>query len=97
MMFNNNFRKCPTCLRTYLPDNNSAKLIVDLINENGEQVGFGEYEYCSETCLNAKLDTIGLGVPNMFRVEITKKEKISSSPIKYKIVCREVKLTIETA
>lgn len=89
-----NFSKCPTCEKSF-ENHTGLILYVELESEFGDVLGTGNYFYCSETCMNAKLDTLGFGLPIHERIEIIKREQISKSPNRWRLVCKEIKLKIE--
>ena len=89
-----NFSKCATCEKSF-ENHNGLILYVELESELGDVLGTGNYFYCSEMCMNAKLDTLGFGLPIHERIEIMKKEQISKSPNRWRLVCKEIKLKIE--
>ena len=89
-----NWNKCPTCEKPF-ENPKGIMLYVELESEEGEVLATGNYFYCSEPCMNAKLDTLGFGLPIQERIEIIKKEQISKSPNRWRLVCKEIDLKIE--
>lgn len=65
---------CPTC-KSPFPKEKGIKLYVQIKLSNGKFSNKAKYIYCSETCLNVKLDTAGTGLNPMERVKIISKEK----------------------
>lgn len=82
MNLNNNYRECPTCHRKFFPLVNGA---VELEAVLGDTVN--AYSYCSEFCLNQKLENIN-STNTKFDMDIyiVDKQRISTNPLKYRIL-----------
>jgi hypothetical protein len=92
------WKQCFVCKTLF--DSKSANNVivyVELENEFGETVGTGTYVYCSEKCTNANLDTLGVGLPIQDRIQVMGKNQISTSPNRWRVICKELKLNIESA
>ena len=91
-----NWVKCPACEKLFsFGERNDVILYVELENEFGEIIGTGTYRYCSEKCMNVKLDTMGINIPIHEMVQVLKKEQISQSPNRWRVVCKQIEIKIE--
>ncbi len=94
-LFNNNQRKCPTCLRIFEPTDSTPIVHVTLRSEDGEDSAQGQYCYCSDNCMRAKLDTLGVGLSVFEQVMVMSKNQVSKSPNTWNVVCQNRPLKIE--
>ena len=92
------WKTCPTCEKLFQRENSDSVLLyVELEDESGQLVGTGTYEYCSETCMSAKLDTLGWFTPIHEMIRILKRNQISTSPNRWRVVCQKVGVNIEVS
>ena len=67
------FADCPTCFIKFLRKN-AKYLFVKLKKADGTFSPESRYSYCSDKCIEIKLETLGAGLNILERVKISKKE-----------------------
>lgn len=89
--WNKNYSKCPTCSSSFLKENGKI-LYVQLRKKDGKLTDKSKYLYCSDNCINVKLDTVGIGLQPVERLNIISRKIIMGS---HHVVCEPSLFIVE--